>query len=280
VTRAARWLPALAAVAVVLWLRLIPLALPSASDPSLLTFTGADGREHVYLGDHDGYLFVRHAQHLLRTGTACDAEVDGECRDTLAPAPVGRRSRYHDSLHVWAIAGLHRLVRLVAPDYPITSTAFFVPVIGGVLVALVAYAAALRLAGPLAGLAAAIAAGTNPLFLFRSAGADTDVWNVLLPLCLVWAAIMALAAPDVRRGALWMVVAAGFVGLHARTWRGWVLTYGVVLGAVAVRAVVLWSRARRTGGAEARAGRRQQIMTIQHAIRYGGPLRTPAMPRR
>jgi len=254
VTPAARWPPALAAVAVVLWLRLIPLGLPSAADPSLLTFTGADGREHVYLGDHDGYLFVRHAEHLLRTGTACDAWVDGECRDARAPAPVGRRSRYHDSLHVWAIAGLHRLVTAFAPDFPITSTAFFVPVLGGVLVAVVAYAAALRLAGPLAGLAAALAAGTNPLFLFRSAGADTDVWNVLLPLCLVWAVGGALAASDLRRSALWMVAAAVFVGLHARTWRGWVLTYGVALGAVALWAAVLWLRARRTGDAAARAG--------------------------
>lgn len=243
-TRAARW-PVLVAVAVVLWLRLLPLTLPGVVDPATLTFTGKDGREHVYLGDHDGYLFVRHAEHLLRTGTACDAWVDGECRDTLGNAPVGRRSRYHESLHVFAIAGLHRLVTVVAPDFPITSTAYFVPVIGGVLAAVVAYAAALRLAGPLAGFAAAIAVGVNPLFLFRSAGADTDVWNVLLPLCLVWAVSAALAASELRRSLAWTVVAAAFVGLHAGTWRGWVLTYGVVLAALVVRVGVLWLRARR-----------------------------------
>jgi dolichyl-diphosphooligosaccharide--protein glycosyltransferase len=247
-----RRLPALVAVAVVLWLRLLPLTLPGVDDPASLTFPGADGREHVYLGDYDGYLFVRHAEHALRTGSPCDAWVDGECRDTLANAPVGRRSRYHGGLHVWAIAGLHRLVTAVAPDFPITSTAYFVPVIGGVLAALLAYATALRLAGPLAGLAAAIAVGANPLFLFRSAGADNDVWNVLLPLGLVWAAAAALAASDLRRASRWMVVAAAFVGLHALTWRGWVLTYGVVVAAVAGRALVLALRARLAAEAGAR----------------------------
>jgi hypothetical protein len=258
-----RRLPALAALAVVLWLRLLPLTLPGVADPAPLTFTGADGREHVYLGDYDSYLFVRHAEHALRTGSPCDAWVDGECRDTLANAPVGRRSRYHEGLHVWVIAGLHRLVTAVAPGFPITSTAYFVPVIGGVLAALVAYATALRLAGPLAGLAAAITAGVNPLFVFRSAGADNDVWNVLLPLCLVWAVSAALAAPDVRRTAAWMVLGAVFVGLHARTWRGWVLTYGVVMAAMVARALVLALRARLAADDAARdAARAERSRTL------------------
>jgi hypothetical protein len=97
-------LPTLAVAGLAAWLQLAPLGLPGVADPAPLTFLGADGREHAYLGDFDTYLFVRHARQLIRTGSSCDAWVDATCRDTLANAPVGRTSRYHGSLHVWAIA--------------------------------------------------------------------------------------------------------------------------------------------------------------------------------
>ena len=48
-----------------------------------LTYAGEDGREYVYLGDFDSYLWLRYARNYLRTGTPCDAVIDGECRDTF-----------------------------------------------------------------------------------------------------------------------------------------------------------------------------------------------------
>jgi dolichyl-phosphooligosaccharide-protein glycotransferase len=237
-----RALLALAAAGVAAWVQLVPLALPGVADRAPLTFRGGDGREHVYLGNFDSYLFVRHARRLLRTGTACDAWVHGECRDTLGNAPVGRTSRYHGGLHVLVIATLHALVSWLVPGFPITSSAALVPVLTAALTALVGYAIGLRLAGPLGGLAAAVVITATPAFLTRTTGADNDVWNVLLPLALVWVATEALAARDARRASLWMVAAGAVVGLHAATWSGWTLAYGVVLFAVLARVLVLAAR--------------------------------------
>src|SRR5258707_4693979 len=100
---------------------------------SQLSYRGTDQRDYVYLGDYDSYAWLRSARNYLRTGTTCDAVVDGDCRDTYANAPVGRRDQYHRSLHIAAIVALHRLITRVAPDYPLPASAFLVPVIVGIL---------------------------------------------------------------------------------------------------------------------------------------------------
>ena len=105
---------------------------------SQLRYGGNDGQEYVYLGDFDSYLWLRHARNYLRTGTTCDA-VHGACRDTYTNAPVGARTVYARSLHIAAIVGLHTLITLFRPDYPLPASAFLVPVIIGVLGVLPAF---------------------------------------------------------------------------------------------------------------------------------------------
>ena len=197
-----------------------------------LSHTGADGVQRIILGDYDSYHWLRMARNYLRTGTTCDAVVDGQCRDTYANAPVGRRNVYNRSLHIAAIVALHRLITMFKPAYPLYASSFLVPVIVGVLGVFPAFAIGARLAGPLGGLCAALLAAVNPLFLSRSIGSDDDVWNIVLPLFMVWALIEAISASRPSRQTGFALLAAAFVGLHAATWTGWTFTYAVVMLAI------------------------------------------------
>jgi asparagine N-glycosylation enzyme membrane subunit Stt3 len=230
----------LVAAAVVLWVRLLPLSLGGVepADRDQLRYVGGDGRAYVYLGDIDSYLWLRHARNYLRTGTTCDAIVDGECRDTFATAPVGQPMIYARSLHIAAIVGLHRVITAIAPEYPLAATAYWIPVLVGVLGVVPAFAIGSRLAGPVGGLVAAVVIGTDPLFLSRSIGSDNDVWNVVVPLFAAWAAIEALAAVRPARQAALAAVAALMVGVHAAVWRGWLFTYAVLLVGIAAASVL------------------------------------------
>src|SRR5207248_4058767 len=96
-------------------------------------YTGANGRDYVYLGDFDSYLWLRRAHTYLETGTTCDAIADGVCRDTFTLAPVGRTMRYRRSLHIAAIVAFHRLMTVFSPDYPLPATSALVPIVVGVL---------------------------------------------------------------------------------------------------------------------------------------------------
>lgn len=245
----------LACAAFVGWVRLLPLSLAGVEkesrDAATLRrlqeerrYTGADGREYVYLGDLDSYLWLRQARTFLRRGTTCAEVVDGECRDLFTHAPVGRRDRYAGSPHAVAIAALQRLITLVNPGHPLPASAFLVPVLVGMLGTLPAFYLGLRLGGILGALAAALLVGLDPVFLTRSIGADNDVWNVVLPLFMVWAAVEALAATtwSLRLGLAGL--AAAVATLHAAIWSGWGFAYLVLLGglggSIASQAARLW----------------------------------------
>ncbi len=224
----------------VLWIRLLPLSLPDASpeERAQLTFTTADGRAHPYLPGYDSYDWLRMARNVLRSGTPCDAIPDGECRDTFTHAPIGRSMSYEHSPHVFAIAALHRIATRFQPDYPLSASAYLLPVVIALLGVWPAFAIGRRLAGPLGGFLAAALVSLNPLFLLRSATADNDVWNVVLPLFLIWFTISTATATNAWRQAAWAVAATLVAVLHALIWKGWIFGYSVALAGLAANAVL------------------------------------------
>lgn len=218
---------------------------------SELSYRGSDSSEHVILGDFDSYHWLRMARNYLRTGTTCDAVIDGQCRDSLTNAPVGRSNLYNRSLHIAAIVELHRLITLVKPAFPLELSSFLVPVIVGALGVFPAFALGARLGGVLGGLCSALLVALNPLFLARSIGSDDDVWNLVLPLFMIWAVIEAIRASRPRRQAGLAMLAGLFAGLHAVTWTGWTFTYAVVMLALAATLllqVTAWLVSRYSGG--------------------------------
>lgn len=196
---------------------------------SELSYPGGDGREHTYLGDFDSYLWLRHARNDLRTGTPCDVVVDGVCRDTYTNAPVGAGSPYARSLHIAAIVGVHRLITRFRPDYPLPASAFWVPVIIGVLGVPPAFFIARALSGTVAGPVAVVLTAVHPIVLSRSIGSDNDVWNVVLPLYMMWAVLGAMAAHGPLRQSVYAGLAGVCAGLQAWNWRGWLFAYTVLM---------------------------------------------------
>ncbi len=192
-------------------------------------YMGDDGRKYVFLGDYDSYHWLRMARNYLQSGTTCDRIVDGICRDTYTNAPVGRTNVYNRSLHIAAIIAVNRLIAFFRPGFPIPAGAFLVQALIGTLGVIPAFAIGRRVAGNLGGLCAAVVLGLNPSFLERSLGSDDDVWNVVLPLFMVWALIEASASPSYRRQIAYAMLGAVFTGLHAASWSGWPFAYGVLM---------------------------------------------------
>jgi asparagine N-glycosylation enzyme membrane subunit Stt3 len=205
----------------------------AANLKSQLSYRGDDGVQRIILGDYDSYHWLRMARNYLKTGTTCDEVSGGQCRDTYTNAPVGRRNIYHRSVHIAAIVAVHRVITWFKPAYPLPASSFLVPVIAGVLGVFPAFAIGARLAGPLGGLCAALLLSLNPFFLSRSMGSDDDVWNLVLPLFMAWAAIEAISASRPRRQIAFAMLSGLFVGLDAVTWSGWIFSYGFVLAAMA-----------------------------------------------
>ena len=202
------------------------------------TLYGEGAKGYPHLGGHDSYYWVRVARNYLRHGTTCDAVVDGECRDELTSAPVGGPMLYSESLHIVAIVALHRLIAVFRDGVPVSVTAMFVPIILGVLGVIPAFFVGRRLAGDLGGFCASLAIGLSPILLERSLGADNDIWNVVLPLFMLWAIVEALALGSWKRQLPLAVLAAFFATCHAATWSGWVFFFAVVVAGLSLAILI------------------------------------------
>lgn len=196
-----------------------------------MSFTAADGQRYTYLGDLDSYAWVRAARNRLTHGTTCDAVRDGECRDTFVNPPHGARMRYQRSLHIDAIAALHRLVSWFNPHFPLTASAAWVAILAGMLTSLLAFVVGRQVAGVAGGVAAGLLIPLHPFVLERCLGSDNDVWNLALPLLFAWSAATAFTTIDRRRRLAALALAGVVAGLHAMTWSGWVFHAAVVLSA-------------------------------------------------
>ena len=194
-----------------------------------MRYTGEDGNEYTYLGDLDSYFWLRYTRNLLATGITCDEIRDGQCRDSHILAPYGSVSGFNPSIHVFAIAGLHKIITIFNPQYPLPATSFLVPVLLGVLGVIPAFFIGRRLAGNVGGVFAAILIGVHPLFLSRSMGSDNDIWNIVVPMFVIWFVIETLEAKRLKTR-----IAYGVLGLVSMTvmiaaWANWWFFYLIIL---------------------------------------------------
>lgn len=201
-----------------------------------LRYQGDDGKEYVYLGDFDSYVWLRNARNYLQNGATCDAVVAGKCLDAYTHAPVGGVMQYNHSFHIVVIVALHQFITFFSPHYPLPASAFLVPVVSGLLGVLPAFFLGRVVGGNIGGVFAALLSALYHQFLVRSIGGDNDVWNVVLPLFMLWALWAALQGRTAGRR-IWCGALAGMVcGLHAGTWPGWrfffILFLGGLLGSV------------------------------------------------
>lgn len=216
------------------------------------TFTIDDGRRFLYPTGFDSYIWLRAARSYLETQTSCDEVRDGSCRTTYSHAPVGREHEYGQSLHVRALAENHRWATKFDPALPLTATAPWLSIWVALLGAIATFAIGRRLAGNLAGFVAAILVMMHPDLLWRSVGADNDIWNITLPLWAAWMAVEAASAPTKAR-AIGFAAIAGFVtGLHAWAWSGWLLGFVILSGGLGAHAAL--NILRGWMGSEASAG--------------------------
>lgn len=225
----------LVTTAIVAAARTLPFYSDVVAQYPELQYRAENGKEYPYPRGADSLSWARKARNLLRQGSVCGAfSPTGTCLDPLHHAPVGGEMPYASSLHIYAIAWLHRLLALFDPLLPIPASAFWLQVIIGTLAVIPAFYAGWLLGGPAGAILAPLVAGLDRTFLNRSLTGDNDVWNVELPLTAVAFALAALRPGAPRRAWAAGVGVGVSLGLHAAIWSGWPFaTLVVVTGVLA-----------------------------------------------
>ena len=181
-----------------------------------------------YLIAIDPYYYWRLTQNVLENGYAGDTKQNGTMTDTYQLAPLGR-SLGITELHPWLSAQLSKITSLFGTTPYMTF--FLIPAFIASLATIPAYFLGRRYGGRLGGFIAATITGTHQLFVSRSVAgfSDTDAYNITLPLFTVWTATKAFDAKTLRGQVGWSATTAALIGLIAKAWVAWWLTYVFII---------------------------------------------------
>ncbi len=198
----------------------------------------------TYLGEIDPWYFYRLTENYLEHGYEGDVEINGIYYDThqMAGTPrevLGGETSKLPHFHVMVEVYLYKIISFLVPNIRLMTVVYFLPVLLAALAVIPAFFLVKKVAGNMGAVVAATIVAVHPAFVGRTiAGfSDTDGYNILFPLVIMWIFVEALEAQNLKK-ALGLGIFGGIiVGIFSYTWGGWWYIYDFLLG---VCFIILW----------------------------------------
>lgn len=191
----------------------------------------------TYLGEIDPWYFYRLTENYLEHGYEGDVEINGRYYDThqMGGTPrevLGGETSRLPHFHVMVEAYLYKIISVFAPNIRLMTVVYFLPVLLAALAVVPAFFLVRKVAGNMGAFVAATIVAVHPAFIGRTiAGfSDTDGYNVLFPLLIMWIFIEALEAQQWKKALGLGALGGIIVGIFSYTWGGWWYIYDFLLG--------------------------------------------------
>ena len=193
----------------------------AATSTSLKAFFQYDSGSHqyAYMGDIDSYYWLRQARNIEEKGVPCDTIENGVCYDTYTLAPL--KLPLPKVLHPYAIIATYNILKPFNPDMTLMQAQLIVPIIFAIVAAMLVYIMLMRMYGPIAGLTASILMTASPIFLSRSLGSDTDIYNVFFPVLIIFFAYESFISQTWKKKAVYAGLTGLSIGAYSFAWSGW-----------------------------------------------------------
>src|SRR3989338_4072460 len=185
---------------------------------------------YPYMGDIDSYYWLRQAKNIVEKGYNCDVIEDGVCYDTYTLAP--EKARLSKSLHPYSIAFVYKAVKPFNKDFTIMQAQLIVPTIYAIITAVVVYIFALMVRGLLAALVRSVLISVSPIFLTRSIGSDSDIYNIFFPVIIVFFAYLSFASAGWKKKAVFSAIAGIIIGAYSFAWIVWWYLFDFIVIAI------------------------------------------------
>ncbi|MFH1174627.1 MAG: STT3 domain-containing protein [archaeon] len=184
---------------------------------------------YTYLGDLDSYFYLRDARNILEKGVVCDTYKDGVCWDNHQFAPIGNAAQA--SMHPYGIVVLYKVLHVFMPSINLMQASFLLPAVIACIAAIAAFFIGRRLMNNTAGFFAAMFLALSPMFISRTLGSDTDVWNVMFPLLIMWLFIEGFEAKTTLKRYTFISLAGLATGFFSFAWvSGWWYIFLLIIG--------------------------------------------------
>ena len=187
------------------------------------------GKMFSYPYDVDSFYFLRFARNIVEKGMRGEVVKEGKTYDALATAPLGSPID-EATLHVYSMAFLYRIFRLVDRSVPFLEAAAFLPVALAVLTIIFAFLLGYGMHGPVAGFFSALLVGIMGNGVGRTlwGNPDTDGYSLFFPLLIVMIFFIGLKASASKQ--LMFAALCGFLlAVFALLWPGWWFLFDVMI---------------------------------------------------
>lgn len=185
---------------------------------------------YPYMGDIDSYYWLRQAKNIVEKGYNCDVVENGICYDTYTLAP--EKLRVSKSLHPYSIAFVYKAVKPFNKDFTLMQAQLIVPTIYAIITAVIVYIFVLMVRGLLAALVSSVLISVSPIFLTRSIGSDSDIYNIFFPVIIVFFAYLSFASVGWKKKAVFSSIAGLAVGAYSFAWVGWWYLFDFIIIAI------------------------------------------------
>ncbi|GIU68966.1 MAG: hypothetical protein KatS3mg002_0202 [Candidatus Woesearchaeota archaeon] len=190
-----------------------------------------NGATHTFLGDLDSYYYLRQARNIKDKGYVCDyIDNYGTCVDDHMLAPIN--SVAHPSMHPYATFYLYKFLKLFNSKITLMDAAFYLPTLIAALGIIAAFFIGRKLMNEIAGFFAAMFFATSPLLISRTLGSDTDIWNIVFPLFIMWILLEAFEAKKLQNKIILTSITGLLMSFFAFAWGGWWYTFYFIIAAL------------------------------------------------
>lgn len=196
-----------------------------------------DENGYTYLSDIDSYSWLRQADNIIKNGHIGDRIENGTPINALAQAPFGREET--PNLHSYSIVFVYKVGHFFNNKFTTMRASFYVPIIFTIFGIIAAFFIVRRITDNLGGFIAATIIAIHPFYMSRSFGSDTDVYNVVFPLLIIWAFLELLYSNSWKKSAILGAITGILIGVFAFAWSGWWYVFDFILASCALYLIYL-----------------------------------------
>ncbi len=174
-----------------------------------------------YMYELDSYYNYRISRNYLMNGHLGDSLREGVPWDSYSYYPPGRPASYPPAI-AWVSIGVYRVLSIFT-DISLYETCFWLPSIIAPFAGIAMFFLLRKYSGDLAGFIGGVMTVTAPIYFSRTLPGffDTDMFNILIPVMIVFFLTEAVEAGDRKKGLICMVMSSILILLFSLSWRGW-----------------------------------------------------------
>lgn len=187
-----------------------------------------------YMSDIDTYFWARFSDNILEHGYAGDykKEFQGKLQqwDSHMLAPSGRPVP-PDIFHAYFQAYIANFVNVFNPGLNPEWVYMNINLLLVGLAVIPAFFIGRRLGGNIAGFFSGLLIAMHPVILTRTLGgvSDTDAYQILFPLVILWTFLLAFDAEARAKKIFYGILTGALIGLYSKVWGGWYFALGLIV---------------------------------------------------